>query len=194
MAPPIVVGITGATGVVYGIELLRALQRLGRPVRLIVSEMAARTLQLESDVGLDEVRSLAEAVHSNKDLAAAVASGSFATGGMVIAPCSVKTLSGIANSFSHNLMIRAADVTLKERRPLVLLFRETPLHAGHLRLMLQAVEMGAVMLPPLPSFYNRPRSLADLVEQTVARTLDQFGIVHDLGRPWTGPPPPAAAP
>jgi 4-hydroxy-3-polyprenylbenzoate decarboxylase len=187
MSKPIVVGITGATGGIYGIELVRALRRLGHPVHLIVSEMGLRTIGLECDVGADEVRALADIVYSNKDLAAAVSSGSFQTRGMVVAPCSIKTLSGIATSFDHNLIIRAADVTLKERRPLVLVVRETPLHAGHLRLMLRATETGAVILPPMPAFYKHPPTVMAIVHQTVARVLDQFGIDHDLAPRWTGP-------
>jgi 4-hydroxy-3-polyprenylbenzoate decarboxylase len=187
MTLPVVVGMSGATGVVYGIELLRALRNLGHPTHLIVSEMAARTLALETDIGLDELRKLADVVYSIKDLAAAVASGSFRARGMAVAPCSVKTLSGIANAFSYNLLIRAADVTLKERRPLVLVFRETPLHVGHLRLMLQAAEAGAIILPPMPAFYHRPKTIDDIVRQTVGRALDQLGIEHDMGDRWSGP-------
>lgn len=186
MTLPLVVGISGATGVVYAIELLRALRRLGQPAHLIISEMAARTLAIETDASLDDLRALADVVHSNRDLAASVSSGSFLTRGMVVVPCSVKTLSGIANGFSANLLIRAADVTLKERRPLVLVFRETPLHTGHLRLMLQAAENGAVILPPLPAFYNRPKSVEDIVLQTVGRTLDALAIEHDLIERWSG--------
>ena len=186
MALPVVIGISGATGVAYGIELLRTLRRLGQPTHLVVSEMAARTLALETDMTLDELRTLADAVHSNKDLAASIASGSFRTRGMIIAPCSVKTLSGIANAFSYNLLIRAADVTLKERRPLVLVFRETPLHAGHLRLLLQVTKSGAMVLPPMPAFYHRPRTLDDIIAQTVGRALDQLGIEHDLAARWSG--------
>lgn len=185
-SPPVVVGITGATGIVHGIDLLRALKQLGRPAHLIVSEMGARTLALETDFSLDEVRALADVVHSNKDLAAPVASGSFRTGGMVIAPCSVKTLSGVAHSFSQSLMVRAADVTLKERRPLLLLFRETPLHVGHLKLMLAAAETGAIVMPPLPAFYTRPRTLDDIIRQTTGRILDHLGIGHDLAPRWAG--------
>ena len=188
MTPPLVVGITGATGAIYGIEILRALKRLGQPAHLVISEMGARTLAIETDIPQAEVRAMADQVHSNKDLAAAVASGSFRTRGMIIAPCSVKTLSGIANCFSLNLILRAADVTLKERRPLVLVFRETPLHLGHLRLMTAAAEMGAVILPPMASFYNHPQSVADIVNQTVGRALDQLGIAHDLIARWSGPP------
>ncbi len=187
MTLPLVVGITGATGVVYGVELLRALNRIGHPAHLVVSEMGLRTLSLELDVTAAELRALASVTYSNKDLAAAVASGSFLTAGMVIAPCSVKTLSGVANGFTENLIIRAADVTLKERRPLVLMFRETPLHLGHLRLMTRAAEIGAIMLPPMPAFYHRPETLADVVRQGVGRVLDQIGICHDLVPRWSGP-------
>ncbi|MBX3518279.1 MAG: UbiX family flavin prenyltransferase [Rhodospirillales bacterium] len=186
MPLPVLVGISGATGVIYAVELLRALKQLGRPVHMIVSEMGARTLAIETDLSLDDLRGLADVTYSNKDLAAAVSGGSFRTAGMVVAPCSVKTLSGIANSFSVNLMIRAADVTLKERRPLVLLFRETPLHAGHLRLMLRATEMGAVIMPPLPAFYTRPQTIGEIVQQTVGRALDHLGIEHQLIARWSG--------
>lgn len=187
MTAPLVIGMSGATGVIYGIELLKTLRRLGYPTHLIMTEMAVRTLAIETDLELDEVRALADEVHSNKDLAAAVSSGSFRTCGMIIAPCSVKTLSGIAKSNSHNLMIRAADVTLKERRPLVLLARETPLHLGHLRLMTQVTEMGAIVMPPMPAFYNRPGTILELVHQTVGRALDQLDIEHDLSERWNGP-------
>ena len=186
MPLPVLVGISGATGVIYAVELLRALKQLWQPVHLIVSEMGARTLAIETEISLDGLRGLADVTYSNKDLAAAVSGGSFRTAGMVIAPCSVKTLSGIANSFSVNLMIRAADVTLKERRPLILLFRETPLHVGHLRLMLQAAEMGAVIMPPLPAFYMRPQTIAEIVQQTVGRALDHLGIEHQLIPRWSG--------
>jgi 4-hydroxy-3-polyprenylbenzoate decarboxylase len=187
MALPLVVGISGATGVIHGVELLRALQRLGQPAHLIISEMAVRTLALETDIPLEEVRALATVSYSIKDLAAAVASGSYPTRGMIIAPCSVKTLSGIANSFSVNLLLRAADVTLKERRPLVLMFRETPLHLGHLRLLVRATEMGAVIMPPMPSFYHRPATVDAIIRQSIARALDALGIEHDLGQRWQGP-------
>jgi 4-hydroxy-3-polyprenylbenzoate decarboxylase len=187
MALPLVVGITGATGVIYGVELLKALAHLSIPTHLIISEAGLRTLSIELDTTAAELRDLADVTYSNKDLAAAVASGSFRTGGMVIAPCSVKTLSGVATGFADNLMIRAADVTLKERRPLVLMFRETPLHLGHLRLLTRAAEIGAIILPPMPAFYHRPATLADVVRQGVGRALDQFGIDHDLCRRWSGP-------
>lgn len=187
MTAPVLVGITGATGVIYGVELLRALRALGQPAHLILSEWGAQTLALETDFDLDEVRALADEVYANKDLSAAVASGSFPTRGMVVAPCSVKTLSGIANAFTCNLMIRAADVTLKERRPLVLVFRETPLHKGHIDLMARAADMGAVLLPPVPAFYTRPTSIEDVVRHSVGKMLDQLGIDHQMAPRWTGP-------
>jgi 4-hydroxy-3-polyprenylbenzoate decarboxylase len=187
MTAPVLVGITGATGVIYGVELLRALRALGQPAHLILSEWGAQTLALETDFDLDEVRGLADQVYANKDLSAAVASGSFPIRGMVVAPCSVKTLSGIANAFTCNLMIRAADVTLKERRPLVLVFRETPLHKGHIDLMARAADMGAILLPPVPAFYTRPVSIADIVLHTVGKILDQLGISHEMTPRWNGP-------
>jgi len=187
MAAPVLVGITGATGIVYGVELLRCLKEMGQPAHLIVSEWGARTLSLETDFTLDEVRGLAAEVYGNKDLAAAVSSGSFMTRGMVIAPCSIKTLSGIANSYTETLMIRAADVTLKERRPLILAVREAPLHKGHLDLMTQAADLGALILPPVPAFYTRPKTVEDIVRHTVGRILDHLGIEHALSERWTGP-------
>ncbi len=186
MSAPILVGISGATGAIYGVETLRALKAMGQPAHLILSEWGAQTIAQETDFTLDEVRSLADKVYSNKDMAAAISSGSFVTRGMVIAPCSVKTLSGIANSFTYNLLIRAADVTLKERRPLVLVFREAPLHKGHLDLLSRAVGMGSILLPPMPAFYNKPTSIDDIVRHTVGKILDQFGFEHDLMKRWTG--------
>jgi len=187
MTLPLVVAITGATGAIYGIELLRALKTLGQPTHLVLSELGQRTIGIETDIPLDEVRALADQVHSVKDQAAPISSGSFRTRGMIVAPCSIKTLSGIANSFAANLVARAADVTLKERRPLVLMVRETPLHKGHLELMVRAADMGAVIMPPMPAFYSRPQSIDDIVKQTVARTLDQIGIEHELVERWAGP-------
>ncbi|MCW5698514.1 MAG: UbiX family flavin prenyltransferase [Rhodospirillales bacterium] len=186
MALPLVVAITGATGVVYGLEVLKALQRLAIPRHLIVSEMGIQTLAIESHLSFGDVKALADVTHNVKDLAASVSSGSFRSRGMIVAPCSIKTLSGIANSDSLNLVIRAADVTLKERRPLVLMVRETPLHLGHLRLMTAACEMGAIIMPPLPSFYHKPETIDDIVQQSVGRALDQLGIDHDLTERWAG--------
>ncbi len=185
---PVIVGISGATGVIYGIEILKALKIIGQPAHLIVSEAGTRTLEIETDYSLDDVRALATAVHNVKDIGSSISSGSFRTRGMIIAPCSIKTLSGIANSFDYNLLIRAADVTLKERRPLVLLVRETPLHKGHLDMMGRAADYGATIMPPLPAFYHRPQTIDDLIQHTVGRALDHLGIDHELIERWQGAP------
>ena len=186
MTLPLVVAITGATGVVYGVEMLRVLKELGQETHLILSEAAGLNLAIETDYALEDVKSLAHVVYNNKDVGAAVASGSFRTRGMIVAPCTVKTLSAIANSFTYNLIVRAADVTLKERRPLVLMVRETPLHKGHLQLMARAADCGAVILPPMPAFYHQPKTIMDLVHQSIGKALDQVGIEHDLFRRWSG--------
>ena len=183
---PLVVAITGATGVIYGVELLRVLKALGHETHLILSEAAGMNLAIETDVTLDEVRSLAAVVYNNRDVGAAVASGSFRTRGMIVAPCTVKTLSAIANSFTYNLVVRAADVQLKEGRKLVLMVRETPLHTGHLELMARAADCGAVILPPMPAFYHRPLTIMDLVHQSIGKALDQVGVEHDLFKRWSG--------
>ncbi len=183
---PLVVAITGATGVIYGVEMLRVLRELGQETHLILSEAAGLNLSIETNYSLDEVRALADVVYSNKDVGAAVASGSFRTRGMIVAPCTVKTLSAVANSFTYNLVIRAADVTLKERRPLVLMVRETPLHKGHLELMARAADCGAIILPPMPAFYHRPESIMDLVHQSIGKALDQVGVEHALFARWSG--------
>ena len=183
---PLVVAITGATGVIYGVEMLRVLHQLGEPVHLILSEAAAMNLAIETNTSVDEVKALADVVYPNKDIGAAVASGSFRTRGMIVAPCTVKTLSAIANSFTYNLVVRAADVTLKERRPLVLLVRETPLHKGHLELMSRAADYGAVILPPVPAFYHHPQTIMDIVHQSIGKALDHVGIEHELFKRWTG--------
>ncbi len=183
---PLIVAITGATGVIYGVELLRVLRDLGQETHLILSEAAGVTLSMETDYAVDDVKALASVVYSNKDVGAAVASGSFRTRGMVVAPCTVKTLSAIANSFTYNLLIRAADVTLKERRPLVLMVRETPLHKGHLDLMSRVTDCGGIILPPMPAFYHRPQTVMDIVHQSLGKALDQLGIKHDLFERWSG--------
>lgn len=183
---PIIVGISGATGAIYGVQTLKALRDLGQSTHLIISDMGARTLAIETEHALDEVRALADVTYSVKDQGAAVASGSFPTRGMIVVPCSMKTVSGIANGFADNLLIRAADVTLKEKRPLVLVARETPLHKGHLEVMARAADLGAVILPPMPAFYNKPESILDIVNQTVGRGLDHLGIEHDLFKRWQG--------
>ncbi|MBL8318087.1 MAG: UbiX family flavin prenyltransferase [Burkholderiaceae bacterium] len=186
MTLPLIVAITGATGVIYGVELLRVLKQLGQPTHLILSEAAGLNLSIETDYTLEDVRALADVVYPNKDVGAAPASGSFRTRGMIVAPCTVKTLSAIANSFTYNLVVRAADVQLKEGRKLVLLVRETPLHKGHLELMARAADCGATLLPPMPAFYHRPQTIMDLVHQTIGKALDQVGIEHDLFRRWSG--------
>lgn len=186
MSLPLVVAITGATGVIYGVEMLRVLKDLGQETHLILSEAAGMNLGIETDCSLDEVRSLASVVYPNKDVGAAVASGSFRTRGMIVAPCTIKTLSAIANSFTYNLVVRAADVTLKERRTLVLMVRETPLHKGHLDLMSRAADCGAVILPPMPAFYHQPQTIMDLIHQSIGKALDQVGIEHHLFKRWTG--------
>lgn len=183
---PIIVAITGATGAVYGVETLRALKALNVPAHLVITETGARTLAFETGLGLDDVRALAAETYSNKDVGAAIASGSFKAAGMIVSPCSIKTLSGIAGSFSHNLVIRAADVCLKERRPVILQVRETPLHKGHLDLMTRAAELGCTIAPPMPAFYAKPETLDDMVRHTVGRTLDLFGLDHQLVKRWSG--------
>lgn len=186
MRLPLIVAITGATGVIYGVEMLRVLKELGQETHLIVSEAAALNLSIETEYSLDDVKSLATVVYNNENIGAAVASGSFRTCGMIVAPCTVKTLSAIANSFTYNLVVRAADVTLKERRKLVLMVRETPLHKGHLDLMSRVADYGAVLLPPMPAFYHKPESLMDIIHQSIGKALDQVGIEHQLFERWNG--------
>ncbi|MGL4926819.1 MAG: UbiX family flavin prenyltransferase [Plesiomonas shigelloides] len=186
----LIVGISGASGAQYGIRLLQVLQPLAQiETHLIISQAARRTIALETDFSLREVTALVDVYHDVRDIAASVSSGSFRTAGMVILPCSVKTLSGIVHSYADDLLVRAADVVLKERRTLVLGVRETPLHLGHLRLMTQAAELGAVIMPPVPAFYHRPQTLDDIIDQTVNRVLDQFAIElpQDLFRRWQTP-------
>jgi 4-hydroxy-3-polyprenylbenzoate decarboxylase len=186
----LVVGISGASGVIYGIRLLEVLKEVSEvETHLVMSPAARQTIVLETDYQVKDVEALADQVYRYNDVAASISSGSFKTAGMVVMPCSMKTLAGIVLSFSDNLLLRAADVTLKERRRLVLVPRETPLHLGHLRLMVQATEMGAIVLPPVPAFYHRPKTLDDVINQTVNRTLDLFDIElpQDLFQRWTGP-------
>lgn len=182
----LVVGITGASGTIYGVRLLEVLRDLGVETHLVLTEAARRVVELETGSGVDEIEGLATYSYANDEIDAPVASGSFRTGGMIVAPCSIKSLSAIAHSYNDSLLARAADVALKERRRLVLVVRETPLHLGHLRLMAQATEYGAVILPPMPAFYHRPKTIADLVDQTVGKMLDQFGVEHDLYQRWQG--------
>ena len=185
----LIIGISGASGAIYGVRMLEVLQSVPDVETHLVMSLAARqTLSLETDLSLREVQALADVVHDARDIAASISSGSFKTAGMAILPCSIKTLSGIVNSYTDGLLTRAADVVLKERRPLVLCVRETPLHLGHLRLMTQAAELGAVIMPPVPAFYHRPQSLDDVINQTVNRVLDQFDIdlPEDLFTRWQG--------
>ncbi len=185
----LIVGISGASGVVYGIRLLEVLQNVADvETHLIMSTAAATTIALETDSAVDQVKALADVMYSFNDIAAAVSSGSFKTMGMVVIPCSMKTLAGIVNSFSDNLLLRAADVVLKDRRKLVLVTRETPLHLGHLRLMAQVTEMGAIVAPPMPAFYHKPETLDDIINQTVNRVLDLLDIElpQDLFTRWAG--------
>ncbi|HHA1316677.1 TPA: UbiX family flavin prenyltransferase [Enterobacter hormaechei subsp. xiangfangensis] len=185
----LIVGISGASGAIYGVRLLQVLRDVaGVETHLVMSQAARQTLSLETELSLRDVQALADVVHDARDIAASISSGSFKTAGMVILPCSIKTLSGIVNSYTDTLVTRAADVVLKERRPLVLCVRETPLHLGHLRLMTQAAELGAVIMPPVPAFYHRPQTLDDVINQTVNRVLDQFDIdlPEDLFTRWQG--------
>jgi len=183
----LLIGITGTTGVIYGIRLLQTLR--GKPdieTHLIISPAGEKTISIETEYGADDVLALADYSYRFDDIAAAPASGSFLHDGMIVAPCSMKTLSAIAFSHADDLLTRAADVTLKERRTLVLLARETPLHAGHLRNMLRVAEMGGVILPPVPAFYHRPRSIEDIINHTIGKTLDIFRVEHKLFERWQG--------
>jgi 4-hydroxy-3-polyprenylbenzoate decarboxylase len=186
----VVVGISGASGVIFGIRLLEVLRGVDDvEVHLVMSNAGKRTIGLETDSSVEEVEALADRVYRVGDIAAAVASGSFKTSAMVVVPCSMKTLSGIANSYADNLLIRAAEVALKDRRRLVLVPRETPLHLGHLRLLVRVAEMGAVVMPPVPAFYHRPETVEEIIDQTVNRILDLLDIEleDDLFRRWEGP-------
>jgi 4-hydroxy-3-polyprenylbenzoate decarboxylase len=186
----LIVGISGASGAIYGIRLLQVLRDVDDvETHLVLTPAARRTVPLETDLSVRSVEALADYCYRPGDIAAAISSGSFRTEGMVVAPCSMKTVSGIATSYSDDLLLRAADVTLKERRRLVLLVRETPLHLGHLRLLVQVAELGAMVAPPVPAFYHRPATLQAVVDQTVNRTCDLLGIElsKDLFPRWQGP-------
>ena len=182
--PRLIVGISGASGVTYGLRALDACRDLGVESHLVMSRSSALTLAQETALTLAQVQSRADVTYRVGDVGAAIASGSFQTLGMIIAPCSVRTMSEIATGVTASLLTRAADVTLKERRPLVLMVRETPLHLGHLRTMVQLTEMGAVIAPPLPAFYAKPASLADMVDQSVGRALDLFGLAWAPVKRW----------
>lgn len=186
-APPrLVVGISGASGVVYGARVLDALRELGVESHLVVTRAALLTLSQETDLTPDELTAKADVIHRLNDVGATISSGSFRTLGMIVAPCSVRTMSEIATGVTSTLLTRAADVTLKERRPLVLMVRETPLHLGHLRTMTALAEMGAVIAPPLPAFYAKPDSLEQMIDQSVGRALDVFGLDWSAVRRWEG--------
>ena len=182
----LVVGITGSSGVVYGIRLLEVLKQNGIETHLVISPAAGKTLVIETEHNLEYVESLASFNYRFQDVSAKISSGSFRTDGMAVIPCSMKTLSAIANGFEESLLVRAAMVTLKERRPLVLVPRETPLAIPHLRNMLYAAEAGAVMLPAMPSFYHQPKTIDDIVNHLVGKVLDSFGVEHSLYRRWEG--------
>lgn len=184
MTDRLVVGISGASGVAYGIRLLEVLRPLPVETHLVLSRAAEMTIAYETDIKPADVRALADVTYGIGDVGAAIASGSFRTRGMVIAPCSVRTLSEIAYGTTASLLTRAADVVLKERRRLVLMVRETPLHAGHLKAMLQVTEMGAVVAPPMPALYARPKSVEEMIDQTLGRLLDLFDIDAGIARRW----------
>jgi 4-hydroxy-3-polyprenylbenzoate decarboxylase len=185
-----VVAISGSTGAVYGVRLLQVLrEQPGVELHLVMSAPGKKTLVAETDHTVKDVEALAHVVHDNRDIGSALASGSFRTAGMAVVPCSIKTLSALANSYGDTLIARAGDVALKERRPLVVVARETPLHAGHLRQMLALAELGAVILPPMPAFYLRPQTVAEIVDHTVARVLDHLGVEQTLVPEWSGAVP-----
>lgn len=182
----IVVGLSGATGAVYGIRLLEALREADVESHLVLTDPGRRNIELETDRKVEDVIALASKVHDIGNIAATIASGSFFTDGMAVCPCSMKTLSGIVNSYNENLLNRAADVTLKERRRLVLVPRETPLHKGHLDLLTRAADLGAVILPPMVAFYHRPKTVQEIIDQTVGKVLDTLGVEHNLFKRWEG--------
>jgi 4-hydroxy-3-polyprenylbenzoate decarboxylase len=184
--PRVVVGISGASGVIYGVRTLDALRDLGVESHLVVTRAALMTLSQETDLSVDDLMGRADVAHRLADVGATIASGSFRTLGMIVAPCSVRTMSEIATGVTSSLLTRAADVTLKERRPLVLMVRETPLHLGHLRTLVALAEMGAVIAPPVPAFYARPETLSDVVDQSVGRALDALGLDWSAVRRWEG--------
>ena len=183
----LIIAITGASGALYGVRALELLREAPDiETHLILSPSAKLTIAAELDITADAVKAMADVVHPYKDIGASLSSGSFRTAGMLIAPCSIKTLSGIANSYNDNLIVRTADVCLKERRRVVLLLRETPLHRGHLDLALRATDNGAVIMPPVPAFYQRPTSIDDIVNQTIGRALDLFDIDAGIVSRWAG--------
>jgi flavin prenyltransferase len=186
-ADRLIVGLSGASGIVYGVRLLEVLRATGLEVHLVMSKSAEVTLAYETDYKVAQVKALADVVHSNTDMAAAISSGSFKTRGMIVAPCSIRTASEISCGTTSTLMSRAADVILKERRRLVLMVRESPLHTGHLRTLTQLSECGAIIAPPLPAFYTKPETLDDVIDHTIGRVLDLFDIEAGLVKRWREP-------
>jgi len=185
----LIIGITGASGVIYGIRLLEVLSSMKEiETHLIISEAGEKNISYETDWKIEDVKAMASFSYRVNDISARVASGSFKTDGMIIAPCTVKTMSALANSYADNLLTRTGDVTLKERRKLVLLVRETPLHIGHIRNMERLCEMGAIIMPPVPAFYHKPKTIQDIIDHTIGKTLDIFGIEHNLFPRWSGLP------
>jgi polyprenyl P-hydroxybenzoate/phenylacrylic acid decarboxylase-like protein len=185
MGKILIVGITGASGVIYGVRLLQVLRQYKDiEIHLIISEWAEKTLRMETDYETEDIAGLAPACHDYRDMACAVSSGSFLTDGMIIAPASMKTVAGIANGFSSNLIIRAADVTIKEKRKLVIMPRETPLSPIHLENLLKLSQLGVSVLPAIPGFYSRPKTIEDLIDHTIGKILDQFGVQHSLFPRW----------
>lgn len=184
----LIVGISGATGAIYGIRLLEVLAKSNVDTHLVITEAAQNTILMETGWKVEKVKSLAKATYDIQDVGANIASGSFESEGMVVIPCSIKSLSAITNSFNVNLLIRAADVAIKEKRRLVLVVRETPLHKGHLTLMMNLADMGVIILPPIPAFYHHPKTIDDLVNHTVGKVLDLFGIDHHLFERWGSAP------
>lgn len=185
----LVIAITGASGVIYGIRLLQVLSRKnGVETHLVISGTGEKVIRNETDYKLEDIKSLANFHYDTHDIGARLASGSFQRDGMIVAPCTIKTMSALANSYTENLVVRAGDVVLKERKRLVLLVRETPLHLGHLRNMASLTEMGAIIMPPVPAFYHKPKTIEDIIDHTVGKVLDLFGIEHDLFQRWSGLP------
>lgn len=182
----LIIAITGATGAIYGVRLLQALRESGVETHLLVSDAGVLNLHQELDMNRKDVEALADVVHNIRDVGASIASGSFQSDGMIVAPCSMKTLAAVAHGLSDNLITRAADVTLKERRRLVLMVRETPFNLAHLRNMTAVTEMGGIIFPPLPGFYHRPQSIAEMVDHTVGRVLDLYAVEHVLTPRWSG--------
>ena len=185
----LIIAITGASGVIYGIRLLEVLSvKNGVETHLIISGTGEKVIRNETDYKLEDIKSLANFSYHTDDIGARLASGSFKRDGMIVAPCTIKTMSALANSYTENLVVRAGDVVLKERKKLVLLVRETPLHLGHIRNMERLTEMGAIIMPPVPAFYHKPKNIQDLIDHTVGKVLDLFDIGHNLFQRWSGLP------